>query len=368
MKRASEHTETRLHNSTLPADRRTFLNAAVAAVAGLAWPQHLTAEETGPGSDRFGPLLPTRPFGKTGERITIMGIGGQHFRRLKENDLEPAIGQAIAGGVRFFDTASMYGSDQLSERLYGKYLTPKYRDHIYLMTKSHARDADDARMHLDLSLKHMKTEVIDLWQVHTLETIEDVDQRWNSGAVDVFLKAREEGKVRHVGITGHKAPDVMLHAIRQFTERGIPLEAVQMPVNVCDPAYASFIENVIPVCLERDIAILAMKTMCGGRLFGGRGEGWGPRGQVDTAPVVPDFMPFRDATDYVWSLPIASRIAGFDTIGQLRENIEAARTAGKLSAERQKAILALAAEHGGPKREYYKRKLNPGDNEREKNF
>ncbi len=339
-------------------DRRQFLiTAAAAAAAGLAWPERLRAESTTVGRDKLGPVLPTRPLGRSGEKITLLGLGGQHFRRLAEKEVEPAIEMSLEGGIRFFDTANMYGHEQLSERLFGRYLTPKYRDSIYLMTKSHARDAVGVRDHLERSLKNMKTDVIDLWQVHTLESIEDVDARWNNGVIDVFLKAREEGKVRHLGITCHTQPEVVLYMLEQLSKRGIQIETAQFPVNVCDPAYSSFIEKVLPVCAENEIAVLAMKTMCGGRLFGGMGEGWGRHGRVSTDPVIPEFLPFRDATDYVWSLPIATRIAGVDNLDQLRENIEAARQAGKVTVERQKKILSIAAEHAGPVREYYKRDI-----------
>jgi aryl-alcohol dehydrogenase-like predicted oxidoreductase len=180
--------------------------------------------------------------------------------------------------------------------------------------------------------------------------------------------AQEEGKVRHIGFSGHKEPKVNLHMHKLLQRRGIKVEASQFPVNVCDPDYASFIKEVIPVCLKQKIGILAMKTMCGGRMFGGTGEGWGPRGKVSTDPVIPAHLSFRDATDYVWELPIATRIAGFDNLEQLSENIEAARSAEELSDKRRAEILKIAAEHSGPNREYYKRNLFDQDNPREKRF
>lgn len=152
-------------------------------------------------------ILPTRPLGGSGAQITLLGLDGQHYRRLEGDDLPSAIELAIAGGIRFFDTANAYGQDSLSERLYGEHLVPKYRDEVFLMTKSAARDPKSARKHLEGSLRNLKTDVLDLWQVHTLESIADVDKRWDNGTVDVFLKAREEGKVRHLGFTGHKQPE-----------------------------------------------------------------------------------------------------------------------------------------------------------------
>ncbi len=350
-------------------NRREFLGSlSVAATAGALWPEALLAESVVESSDRHGTLLPTRALGKTGERVTLLGLGGQHFQRLRGDDLDKAIELSIEGGIRFFDTANAYGQDSLSERLYGKFLTPKYRDEIYLMTKSAARDPKTAQKHLESSLRNMKTDVIDLWQVHTLEDLDDVNDRWENGTVDVFLKAQEEGKVRHLGFSGHKEPSTHLRFIEKARERGVEFQASQFPVNVCDPAYSSFIEKVIPACLENGIAILAMKTMCGGRLFGGVGEGWGPRGEKETETLVPDVIKFRDATDYVWSLPIATRIAGYDNLQQIEENIAAAKAIGSLTAEKQNQILKNAAGYGGPDREYYKRNLLANNDPLEKEF
>ncbi|MGD7653536.1 MAG: aldo/keto reductase [Verrucomicrobiales bacterium] len=338
--------------------RREFLSGLTAAAAvGMGWSGRVLAEQMPDVSDKHGRLLPTRPLGSTGDRVTLLGLGGQHYRRLPGKDHQKAIEVAIEGGIRFFDTAQSYGKDALSERLLGEHLTPRYRDEVFLMTKSSARDPKVAQKHLEDSLRNLKTEVIDLWQVHTLETIEDVDRRWDNGTVDVFLKAREDGKVRHLGFTGHKEPGVLLHFLKRAKERGVKFQTSQFPVNVCDPAYSSFIEKHMPECLANDIGVLAMKTMCGGKLFDSLGEGWGPRGQVRTEALVPDQLPFRDATDYVWSLPIATRIAGFDNIKQLKENIAAARSIRKLSEQRQAEILAKAAAQAGPNREFYKRNV-----------
>ncbi len=349
--------------------RRQFIAGLSAAVtAGAFWPESLLAESTAMSADKHGPVLPSRLLGNTGEKITMLGLGGQHFRRLEGDDPAKAIEMSIAGGIRFFDTANFYGEKSLSERLFGELLTPKYRSEIYLMTKSAADDPKTASAHLANSLRNMKTDVIDLWQIHAIDTIEDVDQRWDSGTVDVFLKAREDGKVRHLGFSGHKHPEVQLHMIKRLTERGIQFQAAQFPVNVCDPAYASFIREVLPVCLKSGIGVLAMKTMCGGRMFGGVGEGWGPRGKTAVGPLVPGALSFRDATDYVWSLPIASRIAGFDDLSQLQQNIDAAKAAGVLSPKKLNHILETAALQAGPEREYYKRNTLAKNNPKETGF
>ncbi|MGL5018537.1 MAG: aldo/keto reductase [Luteolibacter sp.] len=349
--------------------RRDFITGLSAAVtAGVLWPEQLLAKSTAAATDKHGPVLPSRLLGRTGEHVTMLGLGGQHFRRLPGLEPAEAIETSIAGGIRFFDTATMYGENSLSERLFGEHLTPKYRGEIYLMTKSTGRDPKTARLHLENSLRNLKTDVIDLWQVHAIDTIEDVDERWDSGVIDEFLKARAEGKVRHLGFSGHKHPEVQLHMIKRLVDRGIQFEAAQFPVNVCDPAYESFIEKVVPVCLKNGIGVLAMKTMCGGRIFGGVGEAWGPRGDVSAQSLVPEILSFREATDYVWSLPIATRIAGFDNIAQLQQNIDAAKAAGKLSPEQLSKVLETAAQHSGPVREYYKRNTLAKDDAKEKRF
>lgn len=337
--------------------RRSFLHGfTAAAAAGVAWPQaFLKAADASLARDRFGDLLPTRPLGATGERITMLGVGGQHFRWLPEEQLEPAVETAIAGGIRFWDTANSYGKDQLSERLFGKHLVPKYRDEIFLMSKTMARDAQTAQQHLELSLKNMKTDHMDLWQLHNITSVADAHRRWDEGIVDVVIKAQEEGKTRMIGFTGHHDYRGHLEMLKLFKQRGVPLQTVQMPVNVVDPDYDSFIEQVIPVAQEMGVGVLAMKSMCGGRLFGGLGEGWGKHGKVAAEPIVPDLLPMRDATDYVWSLPISTRIAGFDSVAQLQEHIDAAKQLRKLTPQQQADILKTAAQRSGPVMEFYKK-------------
>ena len=340
-----------------PITRRAFLNGfTAAAAAGVAWPQaFLNAAESGTSRDSFGELLPTRPLGNTGERVTMLGVGGQHFRWLPAAQLELAVETAIAGGIRFWDTANSYGKDQLSERLFGQHLVPKYRDEIFLMSKTMARDARTAQEHLELSLKNMKTDHMDLWQIHNVSSIEDAHRRWDEGVVDVVVKAQEEGKTRMIGFTGHHDYRGHLEMLKLFKQRGVSLQTVQMPVNVVDPDYDSFIEKVIPAAQEMGVGVLAMKSMCGGRLFGGLGEGWGKHGKVAAKPIVPDLLPLRDATDYVWSLPVSTRIAGFDTVAQLQEHIDAAQQLRQLTPRQQAEILKTASQRSGPVMEFYKK-------------
>lgn len=356
MTKPSLSSESENHPENNPLTRRSFIGGlTAAALAGVAWPQELLeAASHGASSDKFGELLPTRALGKTGERVTMLGVGGNHFRRLPEEQQEPAIEKAIAGGIRFFDNANAYGKE-LGERLYGKYLTPKYRDAIFLMTKSMAKDPKLAREHLEASLRNMKTDRLDLWQIHNITSVEDAHSRWDEGVVDVFLKAREEGKVRMIGFSGHHDFRAHKEMLNLFKQRGVPLETVQMPVNVADASYDSFIEEVIPLAQAMGVGILAMKTMCGGRLFGGIGAGWGDHGKTPAEPIIPDLLKLRDASDYVWSMPISTRIVGFDNLDQLQEHIDAARKLRTLTPQQQATIIKTASQRSGPIMEFYKR-------------
>ncbi len=357
-----------------PVTRRQMIAGLAALTAsGLAWGDDLQSGSvlgnplpTQAGStDALGATLPTRAMGRTNEQISILGLGGQHFRFLPEDQRQACIETAIEGGIRFFDTATNYGRDQESERAFGQHLTPRYRDHIFLMTKSAAREADRAQRELDQSLANMKTDVLDLWQIHTIESVEDVDRRFDNGVIDVFLRAKEAGKVRYIGFTGHKAYQAHLRMLERFEELGIDMDTVQMPVNVVDPQYESYITEVLPILMARGYGVLAMKTMCGGKLFGqpGDSDAFGPRGDAGVMGLIPEKLSFAQASSYVLSLPVATRITGFDTVEQVQENIDVTRAHQPLSPEDQAAILAVADNAGGPRMEFYKRNVLPNANE-----
>lgn len=343
--------------------RRHFVGGlAAAAAAGVTFPRSLFAQDPVTYSDRWGDILPTRPLSRhEDEHVTFAGLGGQHYRKLDPSLYEPAIEAAMAGGVRFYDTATNYGRDQQSEKLYGTHLTPKYRDEIFLMTKSASRNAEGAKRDLDRSLANMKTDRIDLWQIHTLESVEDVENRFNNGVIDVFLEAKAAGKARYIGFTGHKDYRAHLRMLELLKEKGVDLDACQMPINVVDPHYDSFIVNVFPILQERGYGVLAMKTMVGGRLHGGQGE-FGPRVGADIGgQIIPEKMSFFEATHYVWSLPIATRIFGYNDLDQLNENIAAAKAYTGLTEEKQQELLGSTVPQSGAKIEFYKRNYDAPD-------
>ncbi len=277
--------------------RRSFLKILAAATAGIMVSQKTLTGCTGAASDRFGELLPLRTLGATGEKVTMLGLGGGHIGKMDDNSAEKVIEAAIEGGIRFFDNANRYG-DGVSEIRFGKYLVPKYRDVSFIMTKSHAQDAKTAREHLELSLKKMKTDYVDLWQVHMIGSIEDLDTRVNNGVLEVFREAKESGKARYIGFTGH----YHYESLQKLLETTDYWDTCQIPINCFDPNYKSYINNLVPTLLERSIGILAMKTLGNGGFFGGTQfyEGGG-----DEKKIVPNIASIEEAITFAWSLPVS---------------------------------------------------------------
>ena len=302
------------------------------------------------GSDRIGKVLPRRNLGKTGESVTMLGVGGYHIGWTIEPEARKVIMTALNNGVRFFDTAESYGPE-VSEIRYGKYLTPDYRDEIFLMTKSAATNARQAKEHLEGSLKRMKTDHLDLWQVHSLSTPEDVDNRIKNGVLDVFLEAKNSGKVRFIGFTGHQNPMAHLRML-EATDKMDIWDAVQMPVNPVDAASSnSFINKVLALLVEKEIGILAMKTLADGRLFAKKNlHAW----ETNT-PVIPDRLSVAEAINFAWSLPVSTLITGAENTGYMEEKIRLAQNFSKLDeSERQKLIDNVSDQLVYGSMEYYK--------------
>lgn len=248
--------------------RRAFLKSLAGLTAGMMLPlTSINAEgkavPTPYMRDRLGDLLPKRKFGKSGLSVTMLGLGGAHIARMKESEAERTIERALEGGIRFFDNAESYGSGT-GERRYGQFLTPKYRDIAFIQSKSTARDGKTAQEHLEGTLSRMKTDYIDLWLIHAVTSPSDVDSRLKNGVLDYVLKAKESGKVKHIGFSGHSDYNAHLRMLESTDE----LEACQMPINAFDPNYKSFITNVMPRLLEKGMAPCAMKTLANGGFLG----------------------------------------------------------------------------------------------------
>lgn len=313
------------------ANRRNFLKSLAGLTAGLTVSSFSQANKQE--SDRLGDVLSKRKFGNTGEYVTMLGTGGYHVGWTTERDAQEVIEASLEGGVRFFDTAESY-SRGVSEERYGKYLTPKYRDLIFLMTKTTGRDARKVQEHLEGSLRRLKVDQIDLFQVHSIRTPNDVDERIEKGVLDVLIKAREQGKIRHIGFTGHQNPFALTRMLERTNENNL-FSGVQMPVNALDPSYFSFIENVMPKALESNLGIMAMKSLADGRFFANKKEAnW-----TSDDPVIPNYISLKEAMYFVWSLPVAVLISGNENATYMREKVALARSFVKLSEDQRTALI-----------------------------
>ena len=276
-------------------DRRSFLKTLAAATASILVSNPTLKGCSSAASDRMGELLPLRTFGDTGEKVTMLGLGGSHISGVMDEPMaKKVIEAAIEGGIRFFDTAESYNKG-VSEERYGKFLNPKYRDIIFLMTKTHARTAEQVRERLEASLKRLNTDYVDLYQVHGVRSSEDIDGRMSGGVLEELLKLKESGKIKHIGFTGHADYNAHKYMLEQTTD----FEVCQMPINCFDPSYKSFILNVLPTLVARNMGIIAMKTLANGGFFGGTKHmhnGPEPR-------IVPGTATIEEAMNFVWSLP-----------------------------------------------------------------
>lgn len=328
-------------------DRREFLLTLLATslTTELIRPSNALA------SDALGGLLPQRVLGGTGESVTMLGLGGYHIGWTTEELAQATIEKALEEGVRFFDTAESYGPG-ISEERYGKYLNPKYRDQIFLMTKTTAKDAKTAREHLEGSLKRLNTDRLDLWQVHSLMSPSDVDSRIAEGVLDVVMQAKAEGKVRHIGFTGHASPA----AHRRMLEvAGESFATCQMPINPVDAgAENSFIESVLPGLIERKYGLLAMKTLADGRFFAQKIMNertvW-----ESNDPVVPNRLTIADCIYFALSLPVSVLITGAENPALLAEKAGMVRKFQMLTdSDRVALTKSVSDDSMAGKVEYYK--------------
>ena len=335
-------------------NRRKFIkkSATIAAFSLVAdWASAL------PSSDKIGEILPQRQLIRNGEKVTAFCLGGYHLGFIeKPADAERMIERSIELGVRFFDNARRY-VDGRAEEYMGQFLTPKYRDEIFLMTKAPAKTGAGVRQQLDESLKALKTDYVDLWQIHVLNTPEDVDNRINAGVLDAFLEAKEKGKARYIGFTGHQNPKTHLHFLKRLDDMGIQMDTCQMPLNVCDPSFESFQKHVLPVLLEKEYGVIAMKTMAGGSMMGGR---------IDTTPKnietkdIPDVVAKTELThanlhQYVYSLPVSALCSGCLHLNELEHNVDVLRNMKKLSEQDMQKLEKYAEPYAGLIVENYKR-------------
>ncbi len=274
--------------------------------------------------------IPRRPLGKTGELVSLLCLGGAHIgsRKVAEDKAFRVIHAAIDAGVDFMDNAWEY-NDGESERRMGEALAQNgSRQRVFLMTKNcaHDRRADHSMVKLEESLRRLKTDYLDLWQIHEVVWDDDPDRIFApGGAAEAMLRAKEQGKVRYIGFTGHKRPAIH----RRMLEQGFPWDTVQMPINVLDAHYQSFEREILPLALAQGVGVIGMKSFAGGHLFEG----------TDVTP--------HEALAYAMSQPIATLCSGIDSMQVLEQNLAVARGFEPISAEERERILAKSAPAAG---------------------
>jgi predicted aldo/keto reductase-like oxidoreductase len=305
--------------------RRDFLHATLAGAAAGG----LVTAAVG-GGEKSGTGLPTRPLGKTGARVSILCLGGWHIGSVKkEAEAIKIMHAAIDEGLNFFDNAWDY-HDGGSETVMGKALKMGgKRQKVFLMTKNCARDARGTRKHLEDSLKRLQTDVLDLWQFHEINYDNDPDWIIEKGALKEALKAQKEGKVRFLGFTGHKSPHIHLKMLGKYQ-----WDTVQMPINLCDYHYRSFVHQVVPAARKKGIAAIGMKSLGGGSDHKGRF-------------VVAKVCTVEEALTYSLSQDIASLVVGIDSMDVLKQDLAIARKFKKLGKEQLQKLVAKVKDVAG---------------------
>ena len=334
-------------------NRRDFLRNMAGITAGMMLPVGWAYGRPGTNRDRLGDLLPMRKLGSTGEEVTMLGLGGYHVGWTTEKDAQELIETAMEGGIRFFDTAHSYVNG-VSEERYGKYLIPRYRDDIFLMSKTTAPDGETLLKEVELSLKRLNTDHLDLLQLHAFSSPGDVDSRINNGVMDAIYSVRDSGKARYIGFTGHDSPYAHIHMIERFPEFS-GFDTLQMPLNVVDFASEhSFVRKVVPPAIENNLGLLAMKTLAAGRFFGQTKIAGELRWETGK-PVIPDYVSIKEALFFSWSLPVSVLITGAENKDLLLEKIQMAKEFTKITeAEKERIYDKVLPAPERDKVEYYK--------------
>ncbi len=323
-------------------ERREFIKAAAATGVAAAVPVSAQTPVEGKGnlskaSGRKRPESPDmvyRELGTTGERVSAIGMGGYHLGKpqLTQEQAIQLLHTGIDRGITFIDNCWDYTGGISEVRVGWGLRNGGYRDKVFLMTKLDGRTAEEYNKQLEQSMGRLQTEMIDLVQFHEVIRLEDPDRIFaKGGAIEAAIKARDAGKIRYIGFTGHKDPAVHLRMFEVAEKNGFHFDTVQMPVNVMDAHFRSFTRQVIPVAQKHGTGVLAMKT-------------FGDHFILDSGTVQP-----LEALQYGLSQPVSVVITGIDTMPVLEQALTAARTFKPMTQEAQAALLSkteLAAAEG----------------------
>jgi len=307
--------------------RREFLGKVAAGIAGAgaAAPllQNTIALAAGAGE------MPQRTLGRSGEKVSLLGLGGYHIGiQNDEQESIRIIRTAIDNGVTFLDNCWDY-NDGASEIRMGKALQDGYRKRVFLMTKIDGQVKDVAAQQIEDSLRRLRVETIDLMQCHEVIRPGDPDRIFGpGGAMEALVAARKAGKIRYIGFTGHKDPDIHLKMLHTAFHHDLTFDAVQMPLNVMDAHFKSFAKKVVPVLVQHGIGVLGMKPLGSGNI-------------LRSGTVTP-----VECLHYAMNLPTSVVINGCDSLERLEQGLEAARTFRPMSESEVAALLAKTAAAG----------------------
>ncbi len=329
----------------VPIPRRDFLRvggaAAAGALAGGLVPAPARALPPLPNNPATEPAMPTRNLGRTGFRVGIFSLGGQAAVERPNNEAVavPIVERALDLGINYVDTAAAYGGPQRwSQRYIGEVMARRRRE-VFLASKTNDRTRDGSLRLLEESLRLLRTDHLDCWQLHNVSRMEQVEQIFApGGAIEALTQARDQGMVRFLGVTGHADPAVLMEAIRRF-----PFDTVLMALNAADPHRLPFQEQLLPFAVERQMGIIGMKLPSRGRIL----SSFSP-----AAPAPPDqwaggsqagTLTIREAMYYTLSFPVSTVIVGCDSIAQLEEDVRLAAAFTPLSQAQLTALSARTA-------------------------
>ena len=301
--------------------RRQFLEMAAGASVLANLPEDAQQKET-------RGEIPRRPLGRTGERVSAIGLGGFHLGKpeLSEPEAIRIIRTGIDNGVNFLDNCWDYNGGQSEIRM-GKALRDGYRQRAFLMTKIDGRDKKTAARQIEESLRRLETDHIDLLQFHEIIRMNDPDRIFASGGgMEAVLEAKNAGKIRFIGFTGHKSPDIHLKTLDTAASHQFRFDAVQMPLNVMDAHYDSFEKKVLPVLVKNEIGVLGMKPM-------------GDHFILDSKTATP-----AECLQYALHLPTSVVITGCDSMPILKQALDTARDFRPMEGKEVEALLAKTAQ------------------------
>ena len=300
-----------------PVTRRQFLETTVGASILAGFPSNTAASEA-------KGEVPGRTLGRTGEKISAIGLGGYHLGKpdLPEAESIRIIRAAIDNGITFLDNCWDYNGGESESRM-GKALQDGYRQRAFLMTKIDGRDKKSAARQIEESLRRLQTDRVDLLQFHEVIRMDDPDRVFASGgALEAALDAKKAGKVRFIGFTGHKNPDIHMKMLDTATTHQFRFDTVQMPLNVMDAHYDSFEKKVLPVLTKNDIGVLGMKPM-------------GDHFILESKTVTP-----VECLHYAMNLPTSVVITGCDSMQILNQALDAARSFRPMNSSEVATLLA----------------------------